>query len=133
MNTTRFALSVIAVFAFVFGFQYLVHGVALSDTYEATARLWRPMEDHTKYFHFMLMSQLALSFMITYIFVQNYEGKGVSEGLRYGLYVGLLLAALDIGKYCYMPVPASLIMSWMGASLLTGVGAGAALAAVYKK
>jgi hypothetical protein len=132
MNTKRFFLSVIVVFGFVFLYEGFVHGHLLMEAYQATAGLWRPMGDHMDFMKFMMLGQLAQAFMITYIFTRHYEARGVKEGLRFGLYIGLLLASIDLAAYSYLPVEFSLVASWMGASLLKGVGAGAVLALVYK-
>ena len=55
------------------------------------------------------------------------------EGLRYGVYIGLVLAALKIGTYGYMPIPLVLTFSWMAISIANGLGAGLVLALVYKE
>jgi hypothetical protein len=134
MNTTRFALAVIAAFIFVSVLEWFVHGRLLMEAYSATQQLWRPMvEGDMTYFKFLLISQFAQAFMITYIFTRHYESKGLGEGLRFGLYIGLLLVALDLAKYAYMPVDFSLIAAWMGASLVKGLGTGAVLSFVYKR
>lgn len=133
MNTKRLALSAVVSFIFIFGFEWVWHGMLLMDDYEATSQLWRPMESHEQYFHFMVLSQLAQAFLLAFIFTRAYEGKGIGEGLRFGLYIGLLLAALDFGSYCYLPVPFMLILSWMGGTLIKCVGVGAILALVYRR
>ena len=133
MNTKRFILSFIAAFIFIFGFEFVWHGMLLMETYEQTAQFWRPMDDHEQYFHIMVISQLAQAFLLTFIFTRAYEGKGIMEGVRYGIYIGLLLASLDFAVYCYMPLPFTLILSWMGSSLIKCVGVGTILALVYKK
>ena len=56
----------------------------------------------------MMLSQLFFSIAFVFLFSKNYEAKGVSEGARFGLYAGLLIATLDIGAYCYLPIPLSL-------------------------
>jgi ABC-type antimicrobial peptide transport system permease subunit len=38
-----------------------------------------------------LLGGLIFSFVFSFIFTKGYEGKGVMEGFRYGLYIGLLL------------------------------------------
>ena len=135
MNIGRFVASVIFAFVFIFLFNWVYHGVLLMDTYAATADLWRPMPKDgamTTYCYFAMVSQFLTAFMLTYIFTCHYEGKGVGEGVRYGLYMGLLLAAIDLGKYAYMPVDFPLVASWMLGSLLTGLGTGAIVAMIYR-
>lgn len=132
-NCKRMILSAIAVFIFMSAFQWVYHGILLMGAYEATAEMWRPMSDtFTQYCAVMMASTFFVAFMVTYIFTCNYEGKGMSEGIRYGLLIGLLLAARDMGAYGYMPIDFTLVASWMLGSLLTGLGAGAVLSMTYK-
>jgi len=131
MNVKRFVLASVVVFVFAFLFDFLVHGVVLKGAYEQTADLWRPPEEAKM--GFMLFSQLCFSFMAGFIFTRHFEGKGIGEGLRFGLYIGLFLATLEIGKYGYMPVPLFLPMAWFVGSTLKGVGAGLLLGFTYKK
>lgn len=131
MNTTRFIIASIAVFVFVFVFEFVVHGVLLRDAYEATAQLWRPREEYKM--PFMLLSQVSFAAIIAFIFTLNYEDKGLAEGFRFGLYIGLLLASLEIATYSYLPVPLSLALAWVGAALVKALGSGLVLAATYRK
>ncbi len=47
--------------------------------------------------------------------------------------VGVLLGTIEIGKYSYMPVPMMLMLSWVLAALLIGLGSGVILSLVYKR
>lgn len=131
MNKQRYVISLFVVFVFVFLYEFLVHGFLLKDIYTKTAALWRPEEEYKMLF--MLMSQLGFSAVLTYIFTLHYEGKGVGEGVRFGLYIGMLLGSIEIGKYGYMPIPLVLMLSWVLASLLIGLGSGVVLSLVYKR
>ncbi len=130
MNTKRCILATIAVFVFVFVSDFLIHGQLLKDIYEQTAHLWRPQSEHNM--AFMLASQILFSLVITVIFSRHYEAKGIGEGFRFGLLIGLLLGTIQLGTYCYMPIPLSLTLSWVAASLVKGLGSGLALALTYK-
>ena len=79
------------------------------------------------------MSQLGFSAVLAYIFTLHYEGKGIGEGVRFGLYIGMLLGSIEIGKYGYMPIPMVLMLSWVLAALLIGLGSGVVLSLVYKR
>src|SRR3990172_9553685 len=54
----RIALAVLAVFVAWSVMDFLIHGVILSSSYEATASLWRPMDE-------MNMSAMYLSVLIS--------------------------------------------------------------------
>ena len=128
LNTKRYIFS--SIDAFVFIFLYELHGILLKDLYIQTLSVWRPKGESNMWF--VLFSQLAFAYIVAFIFTRHYEAKGVQEGVRFGLYIGLLLAALDFGAYSYLPVPFSLVLAWMATSVLKGLGTGAVLALVYK-
>lgn len=131
MNKQRYVISVLATFVFVFLYDFLVHGFLLKDFYAQTAQLWRSEEEYKM--PVMLMSEFGFSAVLAYIFTLNYEGKGIGEGVRFGLCIGMLLGAIEIGKYSYMPVPIILMLSWVLAALLTGLGSGVVLSLVYRR
>ncbi len=131
MNKQRYVISVLVTFVFVFLYEFLVHGYLLMDLYTQTKELWRPEEEYKM--PVMFMSQFGFSAILAYIFTLNYEGKGVGEGIRFGLYIGMFLGAIEIGKYSYMPIPIILMLSWVLTSLLLGLGSGVVLSLVYKR
>ena len=131
MNKKRFFISAIAAFVFVFLYEFLVHGFLLMDLYKQTAEMWRPEGEGNMLF--MFMSQLGFAAVAAYIFTLHYESKGVGEGVRFGLCIGMLIGAIDIGTYCYMPIPMVLMLSWVLASLLKGLGTGMVLSLTYKQ
>ena len=131
MNKKRYVISLFVVFVFVFLYEFLVHWFLLKDIYTQTAQLWRPEEEMNMFF--MFMSQIGFSAVIAYIFTLHYEDKGIGEGIRFGLCMGLLLGSIDIATYAYMPVPMVLTLSWVLASLLKGLGSGVVLSLVYKR
>ena len=131
MNKKRYVISLFVVFVFVFLYEFLVHWFLLKDVYTQTAQLWRPEEEMNMFF--MFISQLGFSAVIAYIFTLHYEDKGIGEGIRFGLCMGLLLGSIDIATYAYMPIPMVLTLSWVLASLLKGLGSGVVVSLVYKR
>jgi len=131
MNKKRYVISVFVVFIFVFAYEFLVHGFLLKDLYDQTAQLWRPEEEYKM--PVMFLSQFGFSAVLAYIFTLHYEGKGIGEGIRFGLYIGMLLGAINIGTYSYMPIPMVLMLGWVLAALLLGLGSGVVLSLVYKR
>jgi len=124
-------MAIVAVFAFVFAFEYLFHGILLQGLYEQTASVWRPKEEHSMVFLFL--SEILFSAVAVYFFTRNYEAKGIGEGVRFGLLVGLLLGSVEIATYCYLPIPFALTGAWVIAAILKGLGAGVVSSLVYKQ
>lgn len=120
MKVNSIIFAILACFAFVFIYEYFIHGVLLADDYIKTAHLWRKQADSPM--HFMFIGQFLFALFAVGIFCL--VGGGMAGGISFGLMLGLLLASLDLGKYCYMPVPLKLILCWMVASMGKGLGVG---------
>ena len=131
MNTKRYFLAVLATFVAIFVVDFIIHGILLTDMYMKTAQLWRSQEEYLM--PYMLISQLTFTAVFVFIFTRNYKGKGIGEGLRFGFYIGLLFATMNIGMYSYMPIPLALVGAWIVASIVKGLIMGAITSLVYKK
>jgi drug/metabolite transporter (DMT)-like permease len=113
MNVQRFILGSVAVFVFVAAYEWVLHGVVLHDTYVKTASLWRSESDMQNNFHWLMIGQLFLAVMFCFIFTKGYEDKGLAEGLRYGVFIGLLVfVGRNLIVYAVQPVPAKLVITW---------------------
>ncbi len=132
MNIKRFLLSVLACFIFVFFFEWLFHGMILSGIYESTAQLWRTKEEMAGYMPWAIFSQMAFATIFAWIFTRNYEGKGLGEGVRYGLPMGLFIAVMQFGSYPYMPIPLTLASAWAAGAVVEGTSLGIILSLTYK-
>src|SRR5689334_5967239 len=86
----------------------VIHAGLLASTYhgDEMMRLMRPEADAKTWIYFV--TALVVSFFFTLIFSKGYEGKGMGEGLRYGLYVGLLMSVpMAYDSYASYPIPSS--------------------------
>ena len=132
INIPRFLLSIIIGFIFVFGFDYLVHENLLMDLYEQTASLWRPVESMEEFFPLMIARTLLLVAIPGYIYTRNHEGKGIGEGIRFGVIIGLFVGIGWAGMIAYMPIPVTLAGAWFAASFIQMVGLGFLFSLIYK-
>lgn len=133
INIPRFLAAAVASYAFMFGFDYLVHHVLLMETYEKTAELWRPPETMGQYFPLVIAYQILLIVILGFIFTRNFEGKGIGEGIRFGFMMGALIGLLNGAAYIWMPIPLSLALSWAGAGLGAALGIGILFSLIYRK
>jgi len=112
---------------------FLVHGVWLDPTYKSMPSVWRPEAEQQALFWVMIVSGLIATFAFCLIFTKGYEGKGVMEGVRYGVLIGLLAGiptALD--QFWIYPIPFSLALKWLVTYPLYWIALGAVLAAIYR-
>ncbi len=132
MNIKRFIIASIVVFIVIQAIDWLVHGVLLATWYQEIKGLWRT--DMMDYMWIMMLGSLFFSFMFVFIFTKGYEEKGIVEGGRYGLFIGLLMTVSGmLGAYAMYPIPFGLAMIWLAYGIIEMVIAGMVTAAIYRK
>ena len=132
LNRKRLIMAVLAVFAFIFLSNWLIHGVWLKSAYEATASLWRSQEDMHNYCKWMMLGQFLSTAFLVIIFARGYQGKGVSEGGKFALLMVPFLMGRIFMTYSYTPISASLMWCWVCAESLQVLIASYLAAAIYK-
>lgn len=127
----RFILAVIAVFIVWSVLDFIIHGVILKSTYQATAQLWRPMGE----------MKMGLMHLVTFVGVASFTGlyavlvapKSVTSGLKYGLLFGIATGVpMGFGTYSVMPVPLSLALTWFVGSLAETIAGGVICGTIIK-
>ncbi len=120
----------VAVFIAMSACDFLVHGVILDASYKATASLWRPDMDSMMWIYSVI--GLIGSFFFSFIFSKGYEGKGIAEGARYGLYIGIWMSAgMAYGTYGMIAIPYSLALQWFLFGVVEYVLYGIILALIF--
>jgi hypothetical protein len=129
-------IAFVAVFVVMSVLSFVIHGVLLTSTYslEEVAKIMRPETEMMGMMWIYYVVYLISSFVITLIFSKGYEGKGIAEGMRYGLYIGLLLATpMAYASYAMYPMPYSLSLQWFIYGMIEYVIIGIVLSMVYGK
>ena len=124
----------IAVYVVMSVTSMIIHMGLLSGTYhsEAVMKVMRPESDGTMWIYFV--TGAIVSFFFTLIFSKGYEGKGIAEGVRYGLYVGLLMATpMAYDSYASYPLPYALALQWFIYGVIQYIILGIVVAMVYGK
>jgi hypothetical protein len=133
MNVKRYVLGSIAVYLVVYLAEFLFHGMIMVDSYNQYLELLRPETESSSYMLFMSLGFLILAFGFSYIFVQGYEGKGIGEGIRFGLIAGIAFGiSANLINYSVFPWPSAWIVAWMAGETVIMMLAGAVIAMVYK-
>lgn len=131
LHKKRFPLIVLAGFAFTFVYEFLLHGNILMGMYEQTSHLWRAEEDMKM--GLMMLNQFLTTAILAFIFTRNYEGKGLCEGIRFGVMMGLLMGVMSAAAYIWTPIPGALAVGWFLGGLGWGLGLGIIFSLLYKK
>jgi len=135
MNTKKFLIAFAAVFVLLEITNYLIHGVILSSTYteEGIKQLFRSTEEMESKMWVMWVTDLIWVFFFIFIFVKGYENKGIMEGVKYGVYIGLFYnLVIAYQSYAIYPLPYSLILIWFLFGILQSIIFGAVAAMIYK-
>jgi len=123
-------LGALAVFVVFMVMDFIVHGKLLESAYQETQSMWRP-DMMSKMWIFWVV-RLVTAYFFVLIFSKGYENKGLMEGVRYGLYAGVMLSVgYAYGSYASFPMPYSMALQWFLYGVATYVIAGVALAWVF--
>lgn len=110
---------------------FVLHGVLLRSTYEATASLWRPMDQ----IDMPLMYFVTLVFTACFVLIYGLlvERKSLAAGIRFGALFGLATGiSMGLGSYVYMPIPLTLALSWLFGTWIEVIAAGAIVGATMR-
>lgn len=128
----KFWIGFVVVFLIIAIWEAVVNMVLLSAAYQQTSNLWRP-EGEMKIWLFYVC-YLFVAFFMTLVFSKWYRGKGVMEGLQFGVYLGLMISVpMAYGMYGSMPIPYSMSVQWFVYGLIKHILGGVALSLIYGK
>lgn len=131
LDSKRFAFSMIGAFATIFMFESVFHGVVMMPAYAATASVWRIEQEMRQLLPVSLLRQLLEAGILSWIFIRFFEAKGTADGLRYGLYLGLLMGIVQFSSVVYLPIPFWMAGAWLAGQALLGTLIGLVLARIY--
>ena len=128
----RILLAILAVFVAWSVLDFIIHGVMLQSTYEATAHLWRPMGEMKMGLMYLVTVAYAACFVG--IYASLVQPKSLAMGLKYGLLFGLGTGiSMGYGTYSVMPVPHHLALVWLVGVLIETVAGGILAALILKR
>jgi len=135
MNQKKFWIAFIVIFIVYEITNFIVHALILGSTYmsEEVALLFRPPAVLDSTMWLRLFTELVWSFFFTFIFVKGYENKGVMEGIKFGIYIGLFYSFVwAYQSYWMYPMPYSLALQWFIFGLIQCIILGILAAMIYK-
>lgn len=133
MNVKRFIVATVVVFVYIFFYEWIFHTMILKDIYLATQSLWRSSVQMQAHFGWLVFGQFLLALMFCFIFAKGYQAKGLLEGVRYGIYITILLTGPHLIMYAVQPIPANLQFYWFIGGFVELVVAGMLVSLIYKK
>ena len=129
--TKKFWMAFIAVFVTGVILNMVVYGLVLGSAFNSLP-VWRADMKDLQWIY--MVTTLVGSFFFTFIFSKGYEGKGIAEGIRYGLYIGIWLSiGMAYGTYAMVAVPYGLTLEWFILGVLSYIVMGIVASLVYGK
>ena len=128
--TKRMLIAVVAIFVAWSVLDFVIHGILLKPTYDATASLWRPMEE----MKMPLMYGVTLAFTVCFVLIYGLiQRKSLATGILYGTLFGLATGiSMGPGTYSYMPIPLDLAWGWLAGVMVEMMLGGAIVGAIVK-
>jgi uncharacterized PurR-regulated membrane protein YhhQ (DUF165 family) len=131
MNWKRFFVAGLVTYVVVQAMDFVINEVFMKNANESLKSLWRPNMMSRMWVLYVVGVLVALLF--TYIFVKGREGKGITEGVRYGIIIWLFVSVpMSVSMWVMLPIPYIIILRWMLFGLLEMLVAGILVAVIYK-
>jgi hypothetical protein len=134
MNYTRLLLAALAATVVDAVYGFVVYGNVLMNQFARYPAVFRPAETQGPYMPYLFCGIFIAMLAASFIYAKGYEGGApISEGVRFGLAVGILEIGYDVMVgYAITNVGRRLTGSMAIASLVEWVIAGIVIALVYK-
>ena len=131
MNWKKLLIAFAVAFVVSMIYNFVVHEMILSATYQELQHLWRPDMDSKMWIG--IVTGLIYVFFFVYIFVRGYENRGILEGVRYGLVIwAFVCIPAYYGQYMIYDLPYSLVLKWVIFELISMVLMGIVVALIYR-
>jgi len=108
MFTKKFWLTFILVFVVLEATNYFFYMYLLDPLWKdpEVSRAFRPEEEMFSKMWLGYILDLIWSFFFTFFFAKGYENRGLMEGVRFGIYIGLFyFLVVNYGNYVIFPLP----------------------------
>lgn len=135
MNKQKFWIAFIVIFIVLEVTNFLIHGTLLSSTYqsEGIKEIFRNTEEMESKMWIMWVTDIIWAFFFTFIFVKGYENKGLIEGVKYGIYMGIFVSLVfSYQSFVVYPLPYSLVFQWFIYGFIQCIILGLLAALIYK-
>ena len=110
---------------------FVIHGLLLQSAYEATASLWRSMDEMKMPLMYLVTLVYSACFVAIYALLGR--ERSFATGIRYGGLFGLAAGiSMGFGSYSYMQIPLSLAWGWFFGVLAESIVAGALTGFILK-
>ncbi|NVM04656.1 MAG: hypothetical protein HWN67_20195 [Candidatus Helarchaeota archaeon] len=129
MNKKRYVIASLVVFVATYVLDLIIHCLILSGRYPE----FYVAEIGAGGTILTIIGALIFGFIFCFIFTKGYEERGILEGVRYGLWIGLLLfLPFLFYTLAAFKFPAGLSVWWLILGVIEMIILGIIAAAIYK-
>lgn len=135
MFTKKFWLTFILVFIVLEITNYLFYMGLMGPIFQdpEVQKAFRSMEEIQSKMWVSYLMDLVWSFFFTFIFVKGYENKGIMEGVRFGIYIGLFYnMVVSYQNYVFYPIPYKVVLPSFLLGMVQVIILGIIAALIYK-
>ena len=132
MNTKRCLLSFLAVWLFIFLFEWVFHGILLQDLYAQAVGLLRPPAEMQRRFHFLVLGHGVMGLGVVWLVMRLGVASKAVEGARVGLFVAVVGIGINLVTYAVQPFSSKLVAIWCVGALIEFGVAGLIAGAIYR-
>lgn len=133
MNWKKFWIAFIVVYVVYQITNLIIHSIILMGAYDQLSidQVFRSAADMPGWVFWV--TAIVFSFFFVLIFTKGYENRGVMEGFRFGLYIGVFYYFVgSFNQFVTYPIPYSLAWNWTILGVIQTIICGIAVALVYK-
>ena len=135
MFTKKFFLTVILVFVTLEVTNYIIYQLIMAPTFQdhELTKAFRPEGEMAGKMWIAFLMDLVWSFFFVFFFSKGYENRGIMEGVRFGIYIGLFYSmVVSYQSYVFYPLPYSFVLSMFLWGVLQCIICGIVAALVFK-
>lgn len=133
MNVKRYVIASLAVFVAMLILDFIFHSGLMTPVYDQIQGIWRSDAEMMKLMPIGYIFTLLWAFLFCYIFIRGREGKGLIEGIRFGVVMALFYSLISsIWQWTMYPIPFRLVMYWFFFGLVEMAILGIVAAVIYK-
>jgi len=132
MNWKKLILAFIAVYVVLVITELIIHAGLLGEGYRSIAnQVFREPQDMKRWAFYV--SGIIFAWMFVWIYSYGVQGKGVIEGFRYGIYVGIFYIIVNsMVIWSIIRIPTTLVWSWIILGLIQMIILGLVVGIVYR-
>ena len=133
MFSKRIIVSTFAVFVTMMAFGFVVFGLLLQDFYAANQGGLSLRPQGEELMGWLAAAELIMAYAFVWIWAHGAKNAGVNEGMRFGFFMGLFWASVELMNYAFMPMQMNLMIIGFVLDIVMFMCAGAVLSIVWSK